>query len=324
MSKISLKLAEIGKAKLMIIAALAVIFAALPMLAFSSHGHKIFVNAGASGTQDGSSSHPYKTITQAINAAHGDTEIHVANGTYRENITVRMNVYIFGANKNKTIIEAADSDDDTVIMKDGTKINKVTVRGGKNGVKVKDKSRASIIDCVIKGNHKDGINIESDGTKDDKRVSISDNTIKSNRRAGIFSGKRKLSITDNDIHDNDKDGVDIAKGSRVWMADNDIQDNGASGAKLRIDGSEIWTKNNDYKNNGREGMEVIFENIAAGRIDIAKSNFSNNKRYGIARVQDDPVSANTNSLWKKYLTLQNNNKFGNNDSGDISPVIVRK
>lgn len=322
MSRISQKWGEIDKRKAGLVALATVVLIALPMFAFSSHTHKLYVDDNASGTQDGSSSQPYKTIMQAVNAAKGSTEVHVSNGTYKENITLRMHVKIYGENKDKTIIEANKSSESVVTMKDDTVINKVTVKGGTNGIKVRDKAKASIIKCVIKDNDRDGIKIESDGTSNSRRVSISKNTIKDNGWSGIYSGRRNLSIMDNDIYSNGKDGIDIAKGSKAWIADNKIKDNRGSGMKLAIDGSDIWTKSNYVNNNRREGLEVSFKGVA-GKINIAKSKFYNNGRYGIARVQDFPLDWNSENLWKRYLTFDVNNKFSENGEASISVIIVR-
>jgi len=317
MSEISLKFRKISKTKLVIIAALAMVLVTLPMFAFSSKAHKSFVDANTTGTQDGSSAHPFKTISEAIKKADGNTEIHVAKGTYKENLNVKNDVKIFGDSKDGVVIKAKDDGDAVVVLHDDTKINKVTIKEGKNGIWVEKNSKTSIIDCVIKDNDHDGIATASDGTKDSKMVSISDNEIKNNGWNGIFSRKRRLSITDNSIHGNDKDGVGIEKGSRVWMADNDIKDNTGSGLKLQIDGSDIWTKNNDIRGNKREGMEVLFAG-QSGRINVSKSKFVVNGRYGIARVQTVWGSA---SLWAKYLTIENNNGIFGNVLGSISGII---
>jgi len=322
MSKISQKWGEINKQKAGLIAIIAVILIAAPMFAFSSHSHQLYVNASASGTQDGSKSHPYKTISQAIDAAHGGTDIHVANGTYRENITLKSDMSIFGEDKDGTIIEADDSGSSVVVMNDDSVIDKVTVRKGASGIKVKAKASAKIIKCIVKDNSRDGIKIESDGTGDSRKVDISENTIKNNHWSGISAGKRNLSIMDNDIKFNDKDGLDISAGSQAWVSGNFIYGNSGSGMKLTIDGSDIWTKGNKMNENHREGIEVAFKG-AAGKINIAKSQVIGNNRYGLARVQNFPLNANSANLWNRYLTQDANNNFSKNSSGDISAIIVR-
>ncbi|MFA4817304.1 MAG: right-handed parallel beta-helix repeat-containing protein [Parcubacteria group bacterium] len=322
MSKLSQKWEGVNKRKAGLIALVAVFLIALPMFAFSSRTHKIYVDNDASGTQDGSKSHPYKTISKAISEANGKTEIHVDNGIYKENITLKSNMELYGENKNNTIIEANEDGDSVVTMKDDTVINKVTIKGGTNGIKIREKASAEIIKCVIMDNDRDGIRVESDGTGDSRKVSISENTIKDNGWAGIYAGRRNLSIMDNDIYANNKDGIDIAKGSKAWISGNTIKDNRGSGMKLAIDGSDIWTKSNDLRNNKREGLEVSFSG-AAGKVNIAKSKIRSNGRYGIARVQDFPINANSENLWKRYLTFDNANEFYKNDGGNISVVIVR-
>lgn len=300
----------------------AVILIALPMLVSSSRTHKIYVDNDASGTQDGSKDHPYKTISKAISKAHGKTEIHVDSGIYTENITLKSDTELYGEDKNSTIIEADEESESVVTMKDDTVINKVTIKGGTNGIKVKERASAKIIKCVIMDNDRDGIKIESDGTSDSRKVDISKNTIKDNGWSGIYSGRRNLSIMDNDIYKNSKDGVDIAKGSKAWISGNTIKDNRGSGMKLAIDGSDIWTKRNDLRNNRREGLEVSFSGVA-GKINLAKSKFRNNGRYGIARVQDFPLDWNSENLWKRYLTFDNANEFYKNGEASISVIIVR-
>ncbi len=315
-------MSKTSQKKLIIAGVLALLCVALPMFAFSSHTHKLYVDDSASGTQDGSKDHPYKTISEAISKAHGKTEIHVSNGTYKENITLKSDLEIYGEDKDSTIIKADKDSESVVTMKDDTVINKVTVKGGTNGIKVRDDAKASIIKCVIKDNDRDGIKIESDGTGDSRKVSISKNTIKDNGWSGIYAGRRNLSIMDNDIYKNSKDGIDIAKGSKAWIEDNTIKDNRGSGMKLAIDGSDIWTKDNNLRSNRREGLEVSFKGIA-GRINIAKSKFRNNGRYGIARVQDFPLDWNSENLWKRYLTFDANNEFSGNGEASISVIIVR-
>ena len=49
---------------------------------------KIHVDGNNNGIQDGSASHPYKTITKALENASENTTVNVEKGTYRENIEI--------------------------------------------------------------------------------------------------------------------------------------------------------------------------------------------------------------------------------------------
>jgi len=321
MSILSQIMTKNNRSKAMVAIVIAIILIALPGFVFSSHKDQLYVDADASGTQDGSSDHPYQTIKKAMNKADGDTEIHIAKGSYKENVEMKDGVDIYGEDKDDVVIEADDGDEPVVKMADDTTINKVTLQKGSQGVRVSDEAKASIIECVIKNNDHDGISIEADDVKKSRTVSISENEIKDNGGAGIYSGKRKLSIVDNEITGNDKDGIDIEKGSSAWIADNKINHNDKSGMKLRIDGSNIWTKNNSIRSNNREGIEVSFGGVA-GRINIEKSNIISNDNFGIAKVQRLSISGST-SLWNSYLTFNGKaNEITSNGKGAISPIII--
>ena len=54
----------------------------VPFLTFAGSSKKLYVDIKAGSTQDGSSSHPYKTITQALKKADKNTKIYVSKGTY--------------------------------------------------------------------------------------------------------------------------------------------------------------------------------------------------------------------------------------------------
>lgn len=300
----------------------AIFLVSAPALVLSSHKDKLYVDADASGVEDGSSENPYKTIKKAMDKASGKTEIHVASGNYKENVKMKDDVEIYGESKKGVVIEADDKDDPVVTMKDDTKINKVTLKKGSYGIKVDDDEKASIVECIVRDNKKGGVYIKKDGTKKSAMVSLSKNEIKDNDGPGIYSEKRRLSITDNEIRNNDGDGMDIEAGVKAWIADNEIEDNEKSGMKLRLDRSEIWTKHNKIKNNDREGIEISFKG-ESGRIDIAKTKITNNGRFGVAKVQRATFAGNVGA-WNKYLTFDDRNTIEGNKSGGISPIFIIK
>ena len=322
MSILSLNMDKIAKNKKIIILAAVLILAILPVLTLSSHKKYIYVDANASGTQNGSSSHPYKTIGAAMQKADKNTEIHIRKGTYKENVEIKDGVEIYGGDAEKVIIKADDDDDATVVMNHKSKINKVTIKGGKNGIWVEKDAKASIINCIIKDNEKNGIAIEADGIKDSRAVYIDGNIIKKNGANGIWAGKRRISVTENEIKENGADGLVIAQGSKAWVANNSIRDNRFSGIKMTIDGSNIWTKNNSIRYNGREGIEVAFYGHL-GRVNIAKSKIVENGRWAIARVQRASFAGSYN-LWNQNLTFDNRNEYWGNRFGNISPIFLIK
>lgn len=285
----------------------------LPFFTFAKD-RKIYVDDNASGNEDGSSKHPYKTIGKALDKADNNTTVFVRSGKYEENIELSKGVKLSGSDKNDVVIEG-DDNEEIVSMKDKTEISDVTIRGGKEGIEVQEGAKATITNCIIKDNKKSGISIEKAGVNGENQVYIGKNKITKNGKNGIFSEKRKLSIEDNDILNNNGDGIGIMPGSKAWIKGNRIKDNDGSGMRINIDGSDIWTKSNTYRENKREGIEIDSFG-GAGRIDINKSKFWGNSRWAIAKIQKSGSTAN----WKG-VTIQGNNEFVETKIGNVSPII---
>lgn len=288
----------------------------LPIVSLAGGNKKIYVDADANGIQNGSEEHPYRKISQALKGAKKNAEVHISSGIYRENIVIPKGVEIFGSDKDKVIIKAKNSSLPAVKMNHKTEINKVTVEGGRYGIVIDDGDRASVIECIVKNNKKDGIKIKEARVNDKYKANIIETLIKDNGRSGIYSQKRRLVLIDNEIYGNGSDGIDIEKGSTAWIKGNRINHNDGSGLKLTLDGSEIWTKGNTYHSNEREGMEInaYGEN---GQIDINKSKFYKNDRYGITKIERNHFGK---TVWGG-LTIRDNNIFWNNKKANISDKI---
>lgn len=296
---------------------IAVLFAiAFPFISVEAGRDKLYVDRDASGTQDGSSSHPYKTIWQALDKADSGTDIFVAKGKYKENITIGKDVRIYGAGKDKTIIDAKDNDEAVVTMKHKSRIENVTIEDGQVGIVVKKDSRADIIKTIIKDNDNEGVLILEGDTDSDHKVSIIDSLIKNNRKAGIYSKKRKTILMDSTVQDNQGDGVYLEKDVTGWFESNTIKENKKSGIVAVLDKSNIGVKKTSIYNNGREGMEVSSYGVS-GNVNIDKSKFYNNGRYGIARVSRGGASV---SLWGS-LTVSANTQYWGNGFGTLSGVV---
>ncbi|MCX6761491.1 MAG: right-handed parallel beta-helix repeat-containing protein [Candidatus Moranbacteria bacterium] len=287
----------------------------VPFLTFADHNKKIFVDDNTGKTQDGSSKHPYKTISQALKKANKNTEILVSSGLYKENLVVPKGVEIYGHDRDETIIEAKSDDDSAVYLNGGSKLDKLTIKGGKNGVKVADGGRVKILNCIIKNNNRDGVIIYDGKLDDNNKVTISGTKIKDNGRNGIYAQKRNLVIVENDINNNGSDGVSFESGAKAWIGGTNFRDNSGSGLKVRLDGAQIFTKNNTFINNSREGVEVDAYG-AAGRVDINWAKFENNGNYGIARIQRAAFSGN---IWKGLT--EEGTTFFKTEKGNVSAIL---
>jgi hypothetical protein len=278
---------------------------------------KIYVDDDASGTQDGSSSHPFRTISQAIDKAGDDSaEIVVASGTYKENITLPKGVTLTGAGSGKTTLKAKDDDDAVVVMKHRTRLRGVTVKEGKVGVFVKEDSRAEITDSVIEDNRREGVIVKKAPRDNDRKMSIVDTEVSGNGRTGVFSERRKIVFVDSKIRDNKGDGVSLEAGTEAYFEDNSIRENGGSGLSLVLDRSSIFiASKNVFQKNKRDGIEIGSFG-AAGSLTVKKSRFTDNARYGIARVQRKAVPE---SAWSG-VNAEKTNIFAGNAKGTVSPV----
>jgi hypothetical protein len=286
----------------------------IPALSFASTKTKLYVNGSVLNSGNGSIDRPYKTISQALSVSAKNTEVHVANGTYIENIVIPKGVSVFGENKDSVRIIANTNDDPTVVMKDNSKINKVTIEKGEIGIRVDKDSKASIIKVVVKDSKHDGIKIK-DGGDDNDKVSITDSTIKNNDKSGIYAKDRRVVLINNDIHDNDNDGVVFDAGVKAWVEKNTIKDNDGSGIRVVLDDADVWTKKNTIRDNGREGVEIDAFG-RNGRVDLNGNKFNSNDNFAVAKIQRSFFNA---SVWNG-LTVENST-FTDSAKGKVSPVI---
>jgi hypothetical protein len=307
------------KAKIKLILIALALFLIVPAFAFSSHEKNIYVDAGASGSQDGSKKHPYKTIDQAMDKADKNTKIHLANGKYKENVEMKDGVEMYGDEKSKTVIEARNDNKPAVLMKDHTKIGMLTVQEGRDGIRVNHDAEAEIWKCMIQENDDDGIHIEEGSLKQSAKVTISESEIKRNHNAGIYSERRNIVVVDNAIEANKSNGIDIERNAKAWISGNYIAGNKGVGMKMRVDGSSILTKSNNIRHNEKGGMEVNFSG-QSGKIDVSKTEIFKNGGNGIIKIQKYRFADNIN-LWNKYFTYGDRNKIFGNVAPDISGII---
>lgn len=301
---------KIGIALLLSVAVL------IPALGFAKGGETIYVDDDASGTQNGSSAHPYKTIARALRETRKGDEVVVAPGTYKENVEIPKGVKLSGSGQSKTTIKAEDRDDAVVTMKDGSEMWGFTIKNGKLGIYVKKESKATIVDSEIKENRHEGIFIDRSERNDSERTSVVRTNVIDNGWSGIYAKKGKIIISDSDIKGNGKNGVVFEAGVRGWVDDNSISENKLSGIVLQLDNADTTiASNNTFRKNGQEGIEVNAYG-GSGRINIRKSRISENGRYAIARVQRTNIS----SVWNG-LTIEENNNFFGNAFGNVSSIF---
>lgn len=281
----------------------------------------VYVDNDAKGEEEGTASRPYHSISKALKKAKGGTEVLVKNGTYEENITIPKGVKVFGASekRDKVIIKSDSDDKPTVTMKDDTEISHVTIKGGRHGVRIVDDAKAHIFEVVVKKSDRDGIHIGSAPRDKKHRVLIDTVEVKDNDRAGIFSDKRFIILINSDVVGNGGDGIDLALGTKAWLEKNRFNDNKGSGAKFILDGASIFGKKNGFRNNKREGLEVNAFG-GAGTIELKKSAFIGNDRYGVARVARTAAGADMFGNLSFGIGV-NESRFEANTLGGLSSIF---
>jgi len=290
-------------------------FIAMPLYSNASSSHSIFVDVNATGSEEGSSGHPYHSIGKAMENADEGDEINVKNGVYDENVEIKEDVTLIGEDQEDTIISSSDKDWPTVTMNHKSKIMKFTIKDSKtDGVRVNKKSKAEIIKCTIRDNDGDGIDVREASVKDSKKVVIKESKIIDNRRAGIYAETRKIVIEDNEIENNKRAGVDLGFFISASLKGNTIKNNKGAGIKIWIDGSTIWTKHNSISKN-RDGIEVN-SNGRAGNINIQRAKIRDNDNYAISRIQR---AGRIN--WSLVISISSDSEMSGNGIGNVSHIF---
>lgn len=293
---------------------------AVPLVVFGG-SKTIYVDKDASGSEEGTSSHPYHTIDKALDKAKDGTIVRIKDGTYKENVTVPKGVQLrSNAFKRDAVVIKGDDKEPTITMKDGSHLDKLTIDGGRHGVRILENAKVGISDILVKNSDRDGIHIDSASRRDKKhQVYIEDSEIRNSDRTGIYSEKRYVILVNNDIRNNHADGIDFAAGTKAWLENNRINSNTGSGAKFILDSASIYGKKNGFRYNKREGLEVNAYGVA-GTIELKRSAFINNDRNGVARV------ARTASGMSMFGNLSfgigsNGSRFEENSFGSISSIV---
>jgi hypothetical protein len=283
---------------------------------------KIYVDPSYQGEETGESAKPYTDLQKAIDKADKkNKEVILRPGTYKTKETIRVwpGVTVNGLDRDKVVIDGTKKK--TVIkLYHKSALEHVTVRGGKRGIDVREHAKATIWECKIIDNKKDGIRIKEADVRDQRKVRVLKTIITDNGWNGIYSEKRKFYLEDNEIYDNEGDGIEFASGSHGTIKNTRIKDNEGVGIKLFVDNSKIGIKNCTIRDNDKSGIEVR-SNGGDGWISLnRKTKLYKNDKYGIVRIN---VGQNYGqNYWDNKLKIDSGVQFWDNDNGPVSHKIV--
>jgi parallel beta-helix repeat protein len=224
-----------------------------------------FANAATLNVGQGQT---YSTIQSAINAAKTGDVISVNEGTYSENIVVKMNgISIMGQNKEKTII-------------DGKKTGSVIRIDQANNVKV---SGFTVQNSGGSGQSDGGISLYRANNNEIANVILMNNVV----GISIYQGSNSNIVSGNDIRSNGKYGVFIFSSNDNRIYNNNIQSNG-----FGFYGDSART-NHIYSNNFIDNTDQAYDNSGMNSWDDGKSGnyWSPNKDIQGGKAKDNfPLS----------------------------------
>ena len=206
-------------------------------------GTTIYVDINHSGFEDGSSTYPFNTIQEGIDAAGVDDMVGVAPGTYYEHIILKAGVELVGMNPTTTIIDGGGSGI-VVKMENASFLKGFTVQNGRGGF---------------------GAGIVTSGSP-----TIKNNIIQNNAQtaggagAAIFGNVSSPLIANNIIRGNTADtqflsgAISFINSSSPFIVNNIITDNTGRGAiNLTVpEGNQPTVVNNTIVNNMGAGVKI--------------------------------------------------------------------
>lgn len=222
----------------------------------------------------------------------------IVRGTCNENVTIeRENVTLQGDPQVGGTVNGAANANTINILASPTTIDRLTVAGGLNGIRVYGAFSVGISNSVIRGASQSGILLVN------SHASIVDNTIENVSANGVHQIRFATArLIHNQIRSNAGVGILAEQNSTVSTNGNSVTANGAQGILL-LSGSQGALSGDTVGSNGTNptapasGIDVNFSNAQIGNVSIL-----NNGRAGIL------AAASVVSVTGSTIT-------GNQDSG---------
>ena len=211
----------------------------------------IYVDAGnTTGTEDGTKTHPFKTITEGLIAVSPGKSVMVAVGTYNEQLIINKGITLQGAEKESTIISGFEYTGNLITIE----ADNITITG-----------------FTIDGSSSTSIGLYFDSYSS---ININNNIIQNNSSYGINYSNSSPTIENNNIKNNNYSGIDVGTGGAGIIRDNFVVSN-KYGIRTYGDSCPEITRNNISNNN-----TGIYCRESATPI-ISYNTINNNSGYGI-------------------------------------------
>jgi len=226
-----------------------------PILPCHAEGTTIYVDdSNTAGPWEGTSEHPFNTISTGILAAIDSNTVYVMSGTYNERLIITKNLTLTGENKETTIINGGNSGH--VIYGYGTTTCDIhiTIAGftiqNAGGVRYHNIAFSYVSDSDISENKMISSD-QSGGIQLDhcRDLSIHNNII-SNKIAGLSLILTESSIIqNNNIYENQK-GIHLSSYSNAnQILGNTLHSNSEFGVYVSQSSSNVFSRNDFTDNN---------------------------------------------------------------------------
>ena len=116
----------------------------------------VYVDNDAVFPFDGSSAHPFPTITLGLSAVGVNGTVFVRNGFYHENVWMASTINLIGESKENVIIQAASGYDQAIkfgLYVNHSSVSNVTIQGGIiSGILFELANNNTVHNCIIRNN----------------------------------------------------------------------------------------------------------------------------------------------------------------------------
>lgn len=262
----------------------------------------IYVDAGnTTGTEDGTETHPFNTITEGLIAVSPGKSVIVTAATYNEQLIInKEGITLYGVDKENTFINGASVNGNLIILEaDYITITGFTIDGDGSasvGIYFDNYSFIDINNNIIQNNTSYGINYRN------SNPTIENNNIKSNNYSGIDVGTGGAGIILNNFVVSNKYGIRTYGDSCPEITRNNISNNN-TGIYCRESATPIISYNTISNNTG---YGILIDNILANLVnpDIGggeggsdgKNNITGNYIHGVSNKTTNSIMA-LNNWW---------------------------
>ncbi|OIP73513.1 hypothetical protein AUK42_01140 [Candidatus Atribacteria bacterium CG2_30_33_13] len=257
-----------------------------------------YVDAGnASGTEDGTETHPFNTIAEGIVTVPPGKSVIVAAGTYNEKLIINKGIVLQGAGKESTFINGLGYAGNLITIEaDNVTISGFTIDGNNStsvGIYFNNYSFISINNNIIQNNTSYGINYSNSSP------TIENNNIKNNNYSGIEIATGGAGIIKNNSIVSNQYGIRTCGNSSSEITRNDISNNSNTGIYCRESATPIISYNTI--NNNSYGVLIDY-NLTWGALvnpdigggeggSVGKNNITGNSIHGVSNETPHTIKA---------------------------------